>query len=232
MKTDSRKNVNWVPEDYGEDYDSLATQMRRMRGDADLPAPLRPLAGELTRIRFGELSDYEQDRLARLCAAVLNSLRLGRLRKHGDRITRWDTGGPVLKSPSSTDPGKEYALPDWAGHGYVVEAEDGVKSYISEALYIDVKLMRALVALAGEGWDVTLTAMEAVHVAGSTTAIVVRRAQPRPGIADGEGASLSGALHEIERSPQKKSGASITARAAPIEKEVSLKKGKTNRPTL
>jgi hypothetical protein len=206
MRTNSRKNVKWVPEDYGEDYDSLATQMRRMLGDAELPVPLRPLAGELTRIRFGELSDFEQDCLARLCAAVLNSIRLGGRRKRGERITGWDADGPVLKVADNPhlDPVRDYFAPSWADHAYGVESpKDGVKSYIAEPYRIGVDTMQELLALADEGWDICLTAADAVHMAGSTTAIVVRRAQPRPGAAEGEGASLSGALHEIERSPQK-----------------------------
>jgi hypothetical protein len=131
----------------------------------------------------------QRDRLERTIAAVLGALRVAPLFQDGWTIRPWR---PKAGTPGvSKLDGYGARLYDWSAehrcwidHPYRLTKSDagGKKQerFVSEPYHLDEDALRALAALAEEGWSVRVDAEWSLHYPGSTVRVVIGPKGERP----------------------------------------------------
>jgi hypothetical protein len=131
-----------------------------------------PQAHSLRRLLRGlpldDLTDCQLDHLERLLAGGLALLRQHQLKAWCKVRDDWGQRG----APRSGI----YKLDHWMDHlSRLVVLETGRTLFRSEPYGIDGEDLRQLVALAGEGWDISIRPELSTHFPGCTMAVIVTR---------------------------------------------------------
>jgi hypothetical protein len=140
------------------------------------------LTNGLTDAEIDALTVQEYDTFERTLSAVLGALRASAFVRGSWSLRAWrpKRGQPAVERTSyGSWEFARHGFSGWIDHPYrlVRKREDGSarELFVSEPYSLDAEGLRALVALADEGWLVSVGADWALHYPGSTLHITIEK---------------------------------------------------------